>query len=243
MGIVQSAGRLLVAAALMSPSWASPAWCGPLDLVLNPSPQAFTNTCQSYSMALSMAFVPGSPFKADNARELRELERRVRVALEKSAGSAEPQRKDWKAAIEGVTSGQMTVQWQEFASLDAAMRFAAEKTGISKPQELGEVISTALVKTPVMLSFLRIAGSRYPAGHIVTVFGVELPPATMVESARPKLLLVNSAVKYPGGVKNICAQEDLSDADRYRAVLTLTDDYTLKPFGAKPYLVTWLTRK
>jgi hypothetical protein len=216
---------------------------GPLDFVINPSPQEFSNTCQSYSMAMSVTFTPGSPFVANTAMELRDLERRTRAALLKSAGGAEPIRKDWKAAVEAVTNGVLTVNWKEFSDLDPAMRFAAEMTGISNPDTLGNVLSVSLVKTPVMLSFMRIGGSSYPSGHIVTVFGVQLPPASMSNSAHPKLLLVNSAVKYPGGIKNICAEEDLSDADKYRAIITLTDDYDIKPMGANPYLITYTAAK
>jgi hypothetical protein len=58
---------------------------GPLEIILNPSPQEFSNTCQSYSMALGVSLNPSSPFKADQAAELRDLERRIRQALVVSA--------------------------------------------------------------------------------------------------------------------------------------------------------------
>lgn len=235
--------RALVVACAVALGPAASAIAGPQDLVLNPSPQEFSNTCQSYSMALSMAFTPGTPYQANTATELRELERRVRAELVKTAAGATPTREQWRSAVETVTSGKLTVQWKVFADLDPAMRFAAQQVGISDPAGLGPVLSTALVRTPVMLSFNRIAGSSYPPGHVVTVFGVQLPPASMDNTAHPKLLLVNSAVKYAGGIKNICAEEALSDADKYRAVLILTDDYVLKPMGTPPYLVTWIAKK
>ena len=123
------------------------------------------------------------------------------------------------------------------------MRFVAQKTGISRAADLPTTIAAGLVKTPVMLSFTRVARSAYASQRIVTAIGVQLPEASMADNARPKLLLVNSAVKYPNGVKNICANEALSDNDKYRADLTLTDDYELTRFSGKPYLVTYVINR
>lgn len=220
-----------------------PAVSGPIDIVLNPSPQEFGNTCQSYSMALAVSFAPSTPFQADTALELRDLERQIRQALVDSARqngrpTDQPIRDDWRAAVEKVTNGVLSVTWKSFEHLDSAMNFVADLTGISNPAGLGTVLSVALVKTPALMSFKSIATSAYPHSHVVTVFGVQLPNQSMGDDATPQLLLVNSAVKYPGGVKNICAQEDLSDVDRYRAITTLTSDYEFTN-----YLVTWITNK
>src|SRR5262249_5532784 len=158
------------------------------DLVLNPAPQQFSNTCQSYSMALAATFHPASPFTVDKPQQLRDLERKLRQALVESAKGQEPARKDWKAAMETVSNGKLTVGWREFDNLDSAMRFVADKTGISKPETLGDVLSAASVKTPTMLSFTRVEKSVYaPSTHIVTAFGVQLPEATMANDAKPKL--------------------------------------------------------
>jgi hypothetical protein len=223
------------------------AGAGPIDIVLTPSPQEFSNTCQSYSMALAVSFAPNSPFVADTATELRDLEQQIRAALLASAkqgGRTQPIRDDWRAAVEKVTNGVLTVQWKSFDHLDPAIHFVADLTGISNPDALGTVLSVALVKTPAMMSFKRIESSTYATSHIVTVFGVQLPDQSMGDDATPELLAVNSAVQYPGGVKNICAQEDLSDADRYRALTTLTSNYELNLFsGDQPYLITWITNK
>jgi hypothetical protein len=197
-------------------------------------------------MALAMTFHPASPFKADTPTELRELERRLRAALKASADShqrAEPVREDWKAAMEAVSNGQLSIAWKDFAHLDPAMRFVASQTGISNAASLGATLSVALVKTPVMLSFTRIGTSSYATSHIVTIFGIDLPNASMTDSAKPKLLLVNSAVKYAGNVKNICAEGDLSDKDKYRAMATLSNDYDFRLFFPNPYLVTYVVTK
>ena len=142
-----------------------------------------------------------------------------------------------------MTNGILTVKWKEFDHLDPAMHFVAEETGVSDPEVLGAALSAALVKTPVMMSFTRIISSTYPRSHIVTVFGIQLPPASMDDTAHPRLLLVNSAVKYGGNVKNICAVEDLSDNDRYRAIAAFTDSYDLNLFAPKPYLITYIEAK
>jgi hypothetical protein len=78
----------------------------------------------------------------------------------------------------------------------------------------------------------------------MSVFGVQLPNASMGDNDTPKLLVANSAVKFANGVKNICAEEALSDSDRYRAVTTLTGNCQIHKFsGSRPYLITWIKKK
>jgi hypothetical protein len=40
--------------------------CGPIEIVLNPSPQQFENACQSYSMALAVSLISGSSLQANS---------------------------------------------------------------------------------------------------------------------------------------------------------------------------------
>ena len=221
------------------------AGAGPIDIALNPSPQATDFSCQSYSFALAMAFNPGSPFKANTTGELRDLERSIRKKMEASATAAgratnAVQRSDWPGAVNAASNGALVVKSHQFTSVDKAMHFVADTTGVPHAEQLGPTLSLALVKTPVVMSFRRIKGSDYTGGgdgsHIATVFGVELPPQSMGDDAKPKLLIVNSAVKYGATRKNVCWDGDLSDHDKYMAEATLTSDYDLKNFGGKtPY--------
>src|SRR5258708_10236860 len=55
------------------------------ELVLTAPPQAFLNSCQSYSIAVVMGYVPSAPYKAETPQELRELEQRVYVKLKQIA--------------------------------------------------------------------------------------------------------------------------------------------------------------
>lgn len=201
-------------------------------------------------MGLAMTFNSSSPLKADTPAELRDIERRLRAAITEhasAAGRSDPLQEDWRAAMLRVTSGKLKLDHKDFADLDSAMRFVAGSTGISNPQSLGAVLSIALVRAPVLMSFRKIGNSDYrgangQGSHVVTIFGVQLPPATMADTAKPKLLLVNSAVKYQNNVKNVCNETDLSDHDRYSAITTLTDAYELKRFdGPKPYIVHFVT--
>lgn len=225
------------------------AQAGPADIALQPSPQEFTNTCQSYSMGLAMAFHPASPYKADTPVELRDLERRLRDAITANAAAhnrTEIMQEDWRAAMLAVSSGTLRLAYKTFGDLDSAMRFVGITTGITTPDTLGTTLSIVLVKTPVLMSFHKIGGSDYrgaagTGSHVVTIFGVQLPPATMTDAAKPRLLLVNSAVKYKGGVKNICNATDLSDRDRYTALATYTADYTMKRFdNTAPFIVHYI---
>lgn len=221
------------------------------ELVLTAPPQAFLNSCQSYSIAVAMGYVPSAPFKAETPQELRELEQRVYAKLQEIAVSKNTQvgmlpATDLAAAIETVTSNALTLVSKQFAHLDDAMRFIATETGISSPEGLGATLAVNLVKRPVLLSFSRIKASSYASGHVVSVFGVQLPPATMGDSAKPKLLVLNSAVKYAGGIKNACENNDFpgpqSPGDkRYSAVLTLTDDYAIRFTG--PFYVNRVVKK
>lgn len=211
------------------------------ELVFTAPPQAFLNSCQSYSIAVAMGYVPSAPYKAETPQELRDLEQRVYAKLKQIAESKNTEigklpATDLAASIEFVTSNALTLVSKQFAHLDDAMRFIATETGISDPAGLGATLSVTLVKKPVLLSFSKVKASSYASGHVVSVFGVQLPPTTMGDSAKPKLLLLNSAVKYAGGVKNACEFNDFpgpqSPGDKkYSAVLTLTDDYTLRFTG------------
>jgi len=191
-----------------------------------------SNTCQSYSMALSMAFQPQSPFQANTPAELRDLEERIRQSLLDSAShhDGDPTRDDWQAAAEKVTSGVLTVRSKAFSNLDSAMHFVGDTTGITDPGGLGTTLAATLVKTPVMMSFNRIQSSKYfPSSHIITVFGVQLTPVSLDEDDHPQLLLVNFAVKYANNIKNVCDQGDLSDQDN--------------KFHPNPYLISYVSAK
>lgn len=230
---------------------------GPADIVLQPSPQAFTNTCQSYSMGLAMSFHPASPYKASTPKELRELELRLRKEVEASAVAGgrsknDPSQDDWRVAMTRVSGDKLKLTQKSFDNLHDAMAFVVEKTGISAPETLGTTLSAQLVKTPVLMSFHQIEGSDYrgkrrdgqpgQGSHIVTVLGVQMPPATLDETAKPKLLFVNSAVKYKNNEKNVCETSDLPGDNIYSAIVRLTDKYDRKLHDGK-YLLNFVESK
>jgi hypothetical protein len=217
-----------------------PATSGPVDIVLDPSPQETGSDCQSYSLALALSLNPNSPIKADTPKALRNLEESIRAEIVDRAAGHEPGRADWAFAVDTVTHGKLKLVSKSFAHLDDLMRFVGNLTQITAPSTLGLNLSAILVHTPVLLSFTRIGNSIYPGGHIVTALGVDLPPASMGDNAHPGLLMVNSAVKYKDNIKRICAKSDLSDTDRYSATSTIVTNYDLKKFDPKPYLVDYL---
>lgn len=233
------------------------AYGGPADIVMTPSPQAFVSTCQSYSMGLAMSFHPASPYKATTPKELRDLELRIRKEVEASAvknnrSPKNPTHEDWRVAVDKVSGGKLKLSPATFKNLNEAMQFVAKTTGISAPGLLGTALAANLVKTPVLMSFHQIEGSDYRGkmqdgrpgngSHIVTVLGVQMPPQTMGDEAKPKLLMVNSAVKFKNEQKNTCEVSDLSGDEKYSAVATLTDNYVRNDYSGT-FLVNYIEAK
>jgi hypothetical protein len=217
-----------------------------LDVVMNPIPQAYSNTCQSYALgfALARAGVPG--FRLDTLAEVRALEARVRAAIdaEVEAGETAYHHAVWIRAVKRLTSNNYVLNRKEYTTADALMNDIAAKTGITAAGTLGPVLSVSASATPVMTSFRKIRGNTYATGHIVTVFGLDRPsgPVTTV----PKLMLLNSAVKRPQAAPPVyaalCSASDLPGDLRYTGALALEADYELTSYSGK-YVLLWVSRR
>ena len=195
---------------------------------LDPKPQAYSNTCQSYSLAYALAAtgLPGTDVATIG--RLREQELALRGAIDAiaKAQKASPYSHTvWQEAVRQHTGGKVVLRLEyvpdEVAffervraltnSWDASQSLAASYFGVAKP---------------VMTSATRVGKESYGSGHIVTVLGVDSRPM----SPTP-LAVLNSAVKHGQSTKNSCEPGDLPGDERYTAQAAVVKDYELKRFG------------
>jgi hypothetical protein len=218
-------------AALAATTLAAP---GSLEIVLSPKPQSYPNTCQSYALAFvfARADVPG--FETDSVAALRSAELRIRMALE-AAGDPYAHT-TWIAATKVLTKGSFTLERREFTDPETFMRFLGQTTGVENADSLGLVVSSLVVRTPVLTSFTSIANSQYAGGHIVAVLGVAGRP-----NIQRRLMLLNPAIKTPSVSRLACQTDDLPGDSRYQAAAALTDEYTLNTYSGR-YVALWLRR-
>ncbi len=211
-----------------------------IDLVVSPSPQSYTNTCQSYALAYSLGTLGNSPYPIDTTRELRTLELELRQKIEAVAQrdqSTPYHHAVWQTAVQEFTSGQFRLHREELADEAALAARIVELTGIDAAETLGPALSSFLIKTPVLLSFRRIGTSSYPSGHIVPVLGTSGGVVS-----RPKLLLLNPAVKSsPSPDRLLCSPDTLPGDTRYSAVTSIESDYELRPFDGR-WVLQWLAK-
>jgi hypothetical protein len=235
IGVVASGLALMVGSPTMAQS---------LDVVTNPIPQGYTNTCQSYSLAFALARsgVPG--FNLNTVGEVRAAEKTVRDAIEAEVrfGESAYSHAVWQRAVARLTSNNYKLNRVEFSSFEQFMTEAGSKTGVTGAATLGSSLSYLLSRTPVMTSFTDIGGNTYASGHIVTIFGIERSPAPL--STPPKLLLLNSAIKggpAGPGYAPACNSPTLPGDLKYTGALRLESTYALKTYGGK-FVLFWISR-
>jgi hypothetical protein len=237
----RSARALALGAAVLL---GSPVKAQSLDVVTNPIPQAYTDTCQSYSLAfaLARAGVPG--FTLGTVAEVRAAEKTVRDAInaEIRGGETAYSHGVWQRAVAQLTSNNYKLNLTDFTSFEQFMAEVARKTGIEAAGTLINSVSYLLSNTPVMTSFVTIGTNSYTSGHIVTIFGIDRSPAPV--STPPRLLLLNSAVKNgpaTPGYAPICSSSTLPGDLRYTGALKLESTYSLKSYGGK-FRLFWISR-
>lgn len=214
-----------------------------LDVVTNPIPQAYINTCQSYSLAftLARAGVPG--FGLNTLVEVRSAEKSVRDAInaEIKPGETAYSHAVWQRAVGRLTSNNYQLNRTEFASFEQFMDEVGTKTGITAAGSLGSSLSIVLSRVPVMTSFSKIGANSYTTGHIVTIFGLDRSSAP--SGTAPRLLLLNSAVKGgpAPGYAPVCNSSTLPGDLHYTGALALEPSYSLKTYGNQ-FVLFWISR-
>jgi hypothetical protein len=204
----------------------------PVDLVLRPRPQTYTDSCQSYGLAFAAASVPGTSLPAATGKQLRTLEvelRTARDAIANKDGASPYDHAVWKKALEQVSAGALTLDIQYVSKLEDFVKKVEAATGISNAQSLGATLTAALVKTPVLTSVEKVGNDSYATGHIIEVLGVARGNASP-----PGLAVLNPAVKVGASPeKKACELDDGVGDTKYQAFASVESAYKLKPFGGK----------
>ena len=224
------------------------------QLILDPSPQSTSNTCQSYSLAYSLAHSGYWPEQIETPKQLRKLEQEVRLHIEayvKEFNQGKPEKEKlsvyhhttWVEAVKRVSSNNLKLTLSYPSTPNEYYQKIADKTEVTSSQILGAPISAALVKTPVMTSVKKLNNDTYNGGHVVTLMGLtkDIPKNRSLRKMDQKVLVLNSAVKSNQKVFNMCSDEITSGDKKYSASVNLTNEYTLKNWDGK-YLLMWIDK-
>ena len=207
--------------------------------------QATGSSCQSYVLALGLAFKKDSNFRIQSWSELRTAEKDIRNSIIQAymkrvpgAKKPDPDHNDVKVGFQNYTSAKYTLKIKS-VDLQGLSDVIESRTGVTK----GDVIPPhflvgAVVKDIVMSSADRIGKDPYGKGHIFSIFGMDGP----MNSTR-KFLILNSAVKIKDVSRNACTDDLPDDPGPYTAELSwrTLDDIKLKEFGGKFHV--WLVEK
>ncbi|KAA0574402.1 hypothetical protein FZ983_28125 [Azospirillum sp. B21] len=210
--------------------------------------QATSDTCQSYVLAIALAFKRDPAFPLRDWRSLRTMEERLRAEVVKARnaryeteapGTPESKRfanvKDYKIAINNATNSKYTVQEKAY-DIDALGNTISGKTGISSKSNLGaSFILGNAVKDVAISSATKIGDKIYKDGHLFTILGVSGPP----NSTREYLVLNSAAYKIKGSPPFNACQESLPDSTGpYFATLAWRNDIEWKLSGGKYRVIT-----
>ena len=203
-------------------------------LLVEPAGQATADSCQSYVLALALAFKADPSYRLSNAAELRRAELGIRAEIVKSA-AAHPQspgvnHDDIRRGFEAFTSDKYTLRTLDTDLLGLADTVAS-RTGVTDASALPPAfLLGAAVKDVVLSSATRIGANQYKQGHLFTLLGVDGPP-----NSNRRFLILNSAVKVRNTSQDACSAEVPDDPGPYTASVSWrrTDQIELKPFGGK----------
>lgn len=202
----------------------------PLDVTFRPRPQTYTDSCQSYGMAVGAASLPNTPLPATNAKQLRLSEINIRQARDSSIGPGETRTSHsvWKKAIEKASGGKLTANIRYIKSAEDFYKEVEKVTGVGNASTIGATLSALLVKTPVLTSVESVDSSSYPGGHIITMLGL-----AKGNSNPPGLAVLNPAVKVGSSAEKVTCQIDDGPGDvKYQAFVSIEPSYKLKLFEA-----------
>lgn len=221
------------------------------ELVLDPSPQSTSNTCQSYSIAYALAH-SGLWYQAiENPKQLRELEVSLRKEINSVVHEQNSQGKKitpyhhatWVEAVKRVSSNNLKLTLYYPSSPTEYYQKISDITGITSSDILSAPIAAILVKKPIMTSVQKLNGDSYASGHVVTLLGLTetVPANKSIENMDREFLVLNSAVKSNQKQFNMCSEEITSGDKKYSASVNVTKDYELKDWGGK-YLLMWIEK-
>lgn len=193
--------------------------------------QANFSSCQSYALAIALAFKRDPAFPITSWTQLRdaELSIRSRIVAARDAHGGDVTHADVKAGFEDYTSGTHHLV-QRSLDITALGSLVANRTGISNASALPPTfLLGASVKDVVLSSANAINGYTYKSGHIFTIMGVDGPP-----TSDRRYLVLNSAASRNGQSSVACRDGFPDDPGPYQASLAWvpSDAITFKTSGS-----------
>jgi hypothetical protein len=240
-------GRMFACGVAIVPAQAviggTPAAAGNItDIIETPIPQYTTQTCQSYSAAVLLAFQNDPAFPIDTLAALRDAEVAIRTQIEALAmarnhvddnGNLAPTHDDVMDGFKAYTSNLYTLDRTTVSDILGVGKFVGNETGITDAGAVPFPILPSAVQQPVMISVKRLGQNVYKAGHLVTVFGVSGPP-----DSNRQYLILNSAVKIGQGAALFCDPNEPATQTSYGALTSWTNDLEITDYSGSYYAFT-----
>ena len=237
---VQIVGIVLALATAARPAEAA----DPTFIVDQQVGQATGDTCQSYVLAIALAFKRDPNIPLASWRDLRDLELRLRAEVVKARDARLPgvppakrlaTPADSAKAMETVTKGAYTVAYRTIAEPDLG-GVVATTTGVNSKAVAGLSFVLGSTVKDVVISSAKMIGSKpYNSGHQFSILGVDGPP----DSTRHYLVLNSAAYRVKGKQSfNSCQANLPDDAGPYFPSLSWHDDITFNLDGGKVRVMT-----
>lgn len=181
--------------------------------------QATGSTCQSYVLAIGLAFKRDPKIPLRSWRDIRDMEQRVRQEVVKARDARQPNvppanrlasPADSATAVQIVTGGAYTVSYKTYDEATFAQAIATRTGVITEIGLQPSFILGSLVKDIIISSAKKIGDKPYDSGHQFAIFGIS-GPLNSSSAARRYLVLNSAAYKKPGQQAFNSCQDGLPD--------------------------------
>ena len=203
--------------------------------LIEPSGQATGSTCQSYALAVALAFKRDPTMPIQTAADLRKTEVAIRARIKQAAGTNPVNHDHVRDGFNAYTGGKykLTIKPADFALVGDAV---SKRSGVVSEQATPpNFLLGAVAKDVVLASAVRIGKDTYGSGHIFAMVG-----ATAPANSSQKFLILNSGVKVKNTTQKACSDGVPDDPGSYTAMLgwAKTADIEFKQLGGKVLLWT-----
>ncbi|MCM8856352.1 MAG: hypothetical protein LC539_11495, partial [Candidatus Thiodiazotropha sp.] len=139
------------------------------NLVLDPNPQSTSNTCQSYSIAFTLAQSGLWHTEVTTPKQLRALEQNIRKEINQYVAERQADGKSistyhhtaWAAAVKRASSNNLKLKLYYPNNPDDYYKKIAQITNMTSASTMGSALSALLVKQPIMTSVNQLNNDIY----------------------------------------------------------------------------------
>ncbi len=206
--------------------------------LVQPSGQANYHSCQSYALAVALAFKRDKAFKLDTAADLRKVETDIRAEIKKQAGNNEVNHTHVEKGFSAYTKGSYVLKIIDVTEPDMGEKMI-QRSGIAYKNAVPpDFFLGVAVKDVALTSLISIGKNTYRSGHIVALLGVDGPP-----NSNRSYLVLNSGVKIKDTNKTTCEEGIPDDSGPYTAQVSWvpSTEIDFRRFGSK--LKLWQVEK